>query len=174
METLAYSENLRNGRSWCYCTDRFFICSLIANCSWWTIVCVACCSTNKALGATSPVDLRIVVVKWLTLLSILDVFMVTELLKSHVWWPGLKNSPTVTHACRKRRLLWVPSAWGYRWATLSPGDVNTETWSSRLGGWALDKQSSPVKRLLLWNPIRGGQGLNWAVEPYDDGVTEKA
>jgi hypothetical protein len=29
-----------------------------------------------------------------------------------VWWPGLKNSPTVTHACRKRRLKWVPSAWG--------------------------------------------------------------
>jgi hypothetical protein len=26
-----------------------------------------------------------------------------------VWWPGNKNSPTVTHACRKRRLKWVPS-----------------------------------------------------------------
>jgi hypothetical protein len=22
---------------------------------------------------------------------------------SPVWWPELKNSPTVTHACRKRR-----------------------------------------------------------------------
>jgi hypothetical protein len=50
-----------------------------------------------------------------------------------VWWPGLYNSPTVTHACRKRRLKWVPSAWGYSWATLSPGVINTETWSSRLG-----------------------------------------
>jgi hypothetical protein len=30
-----------------------------------------------------------------------------------VWWPGLKNSPTVTHACFKRRLKLVPSAWGY-------------------------------------------------------------
>jgi hypothetical protein len=25
-----------------------------------------------------------------------------------------------------------------------------------------------VKRLLLRNPIRGGQGPNWAAEPYDD------
>jgi hypothetical protein len=50
-----------------------------------------------------------------------------------VWWPGLKNSLTVTHACRKRRLKWVPSAWGYSWATLFPGVLNTETWSSRLG-----------------------------------------
>jgi hypothetical protein len=50
-----------------------------------------------------------------------------------VWWPGLKNSPTVSHACRKRRLKWVPSAWGYSWATLSPGVINMEAWSSRLG-----------------------------------------
>jgi hypothetical protein len=52
---------------------------------------------------------------------------------AHVWWRGLKNSPTVTHACRKRRLKWVPSAWGYSWATLSPGVINTEAWSSRFG-----------------------------------------
>jgi hypothetical protein len=26
-----------------------------------------------------------------------------------------------------------PGAWGYNWATLTLGDVNTETWSSRLG-----------------------------------------
>jgi hypothetical protein len=25
-----------------------------------------------------------------------------------VWWPELKNSPTVAHACRKRWLKWVP------------------------------------------------------------------
>jgi hypothetical protein len=55
-----------------------------------------------------------------------------------VWWPRLKNSPTVTHACRKRRLKWVLIAWGYSWATLSLGVINTEAWSSRLGGWALD------------------------------------
>jgi hypothetical protein len=52
---------------------------------------------------------------------------------SPVWWPGFKNSPTVTHECRKRRLKWVPSPWGYSWATLSPRIINTETWSSRLG-----------------------------------------
>jgi hypothetical protein len=27
----------------------------------------------------------------------------------------------------------LPSARGYSWATLSPGVINTETWSSRLG-----------------------------------------
>jgi hypothetical protein len=34
------------------------------------------------------------------------------IVKYPVWWPGNKNSPTVTHACRKRRLKWVPGAWG--------------------------------------------------------------
>jgi hypothetical protein len=52
---------------------------------------------------------------------------------SPMWWSGLKNSPTVTHACRKRRLKWVPSAWGYSWVILSPGVINTATLSSRLG-----------------------------------------
>jgi hypothetical protein len=46
---------------------------------------------------------------------------------------GDKNSPTVAHACRKRRLKWVLGAWGYNWTTQSPGDINMETWSSRLG-----------------------------------------
>jgi hypothetical protein len=46
---------------------------------------------------------------------------------------GEKNSPTVARACRKRWLKWVLGAWGYNWATQSPGDINTETWSSRLG-----------------------------------------
>jgi hypothetical protein len=27
-----------------------------------------------------------------------------------------------------------PGAWGYNWATLSLGNINTGTWSSRLGG----------------------------------------
>jgi hypothetical protein len=45
---------------------------------------------------------------------------------------GEKNSPTVAHACRKRRLKWVLGAWGYNWATQSPGDI-METWPSRLG-----------------------------------------
>jgi hypothetical protein len=45
---------------------------------------------------------------------------------------GEKNSPTVAHACRKRRLKWVLGAWGYNSATQSPGDINMETWSSRL------------------------------------------
>jgi hypothetical protein len=51
------------------------------------------------------------------------------------WWTtefprvvaGEKNSPTVAHACCKRRLKWVLGAWGYNWATQSPEDVNMET-----------------------------------------------
>jgi hypothetical protein len=46
---------------------------------------------------------------------------------------GKKNSPTVAHTGRKRRPKWVPSAWGYNWAALSLGVINTETRSSRLG-----------------------------------------
>jgi hypothetical protein len=42
-----------------------------------------------------------------------------------VWWPGNKNSPTVSHACRKRRLKWV--------AILPLGDINTEAWSFGMG-----------------------------------------
>jgi hypothetical protein len=42
-----------------------------------------------------------------------------------VWWPGNKNSPTVTHACHKRRLKWV--------ATLSLGNINTEPWTCGMG-----------------------------------------
>jgi hypothetical protein len=42
-----------------------------------------------------------------------------------IFWPGNKNSPTVTHACRKRRLKWV--------ATLPLGDINTEAWFSGMG-----------------------------------------
>jgi hypothetical protein len=62
-------------------------------------------------------------------------------------WRGLNNEElhnlirfskhnsgsTVAHACRKRRLKWVLGAWEYNWATQSPGDINMETWSSRLG-----------------------------------------
>jgi hypothetical protein len=40
---------------------------------------------------------------------------------------------TISHACRKRRLKWVPGTWAYNWAFQSPGDINMETWSSRLG-----------------------------------------
>jgi hypothetical protein len=46
---------------------------------------------------------------------------------------GEKISSTVADACRKRRLKWVSGAWGYNWAIQSPGDINMETWSSRLG-----------------------------------------
>jgi hypothetical protein len=47
-----------------------------------------------------------------------------------MWCPENKNSPTVAHACRKRRLKWVLGAWGYNWATLLLEDINSEAWSS--------------------------------------------
>jgi len=43
-----------------------------------------------------------------------------------------KNSPNVVHACRKRRLNWIPSVRGYSWTTLSLEDMNTEAWSTGL------------------------------------------
>jgi hypothetical protein len=43
------------------------------------------------------------------------------------------------------------SAQGYSWATLSPGVINTETRSSRLGGWAWGLTTSHHKKLLLPN-----------------------
>jgi hypothetical protein len=55
----------------------------------------------------------------------ITVFYVKRFPYLPVWWPGNKNSPTVTHACRKRRLKWV--------ATLSVEDINTEVWSSGMG-----------------------------------------
>jgi hypothetical protein len=74
-----------------------------------------------------------------------------------VWWPGLRNSPTVTHACRKRRLKWVPSAWRYSWSTFSPGVINAETWCSRLGlGAGLTIQ--PRKKVIVKKSKKGRPG----------------
>jgi hypothetical protein len=39
---------------------------------------------------------------------------------------GDNKSHSVAYACRKRRLKWVPSAWGYSWVNLSPGVTNTK------------------------------------------------
>jgi hypothetical protein len=36
---------------------------------------------------------------------------------------------------RKRRRKGSPVPEGYKWATLSLGDINTGTWASGLGGW---------------------------------------
>jgi hypothetical protein len=52
------------------------------------------------------------------------IFITNRIMTVSRAWPGLKNSPTVTHACRKRRLKLVPRSWGYSWATLSPGVIN--------------------------------------------------
>jgi hypothetical protein len=48
---------------------------------------------------------------------------------------GEKNSPTVAHACRKRRLKWVVGAWGYNWATQSPEGYKYGDLVLQVGGW---------------------------------------
>jgi hypothetical protein len=64
------------------------------------------------------------------------------------------DSPTVARACRKRRLKWVFGAWGNNWVTHSPGDINMETWSSRLGvgGGAATppRKKSTVRKTKMW------------------------
>jgi hypothetical protein len=74
-----------------------------------------------------------------------------------VWWLGNKNSPTVTHACRKRRLKWVPGAWGYNWATLPMEDINTEAWSSRVGV-GRGATTLPCKKKIVEKPPRNSAG----------------
>jgi hypothetical protein len=63
--------------------------------------------------------------------SILNIFRHKEHLMKHKErkvtsdFKLRKISPTVTHACRKRRLKWI--------ATLPLGDINIEAWSSGMG-----------------------------------------
>jgi hypothetical protein len=71
-----------------------------------------------------------------------------------VWWLGLKNSPTVTHVCRKRRLKLIPSACGiagppcFRWSEIR-----------RHGppGWGLGAGVTiqPLKRVIVKKPQKG-------------------
>jgi hypothetical protein len=67
---------------------------------------------------------------------------------------GEKNSPTVAHACHKRRIKLVFGGWGYNWATQSPGDMNMEIWFSRLGlGVGLTtphRKKSIVRKPKMW------------------------
>jgi hypothetical protein len=83
-----------------------------------------------------------------------------------MWYPGLNNSPAVSHACRKRRLKWVPSTFGYNWVTLSPGIITCPP----VWGLGAGLTIQPRKKVIVKKPQRGGQGPNWAVEPYDDDI----
>jgi hypothetical protein len=44
-----------------------------------------------------------------------------------------------------------PGAWGYNWAILSLGDINTETWFFRLGVGS-KPDNLALKELLLRDP----------------------
>jgi hypothetical protein len=80
----------------------------------------------------------------------------------HIFPPVFSRTcPTVAHACRKRRLKWVLRPWGYyNWATQSPGDINMEIWSSRLGVGAqgyqlcLNKKFKGYRNLSNWKLLR--------------------
>jgi hypothetical protein len=58
---------------------------------------------------------------------------------------------TVTHACRKRRLKWVPIAWGYNWATLPLEDINTQRPGPPRWGLGVGLTKLPCKKRLLRN-----------------------
>jgi hypothetical protein len=68
-----------------------------------------------------------------------------------VWWPEDKNIPNVAHACRKRRLKWVPSAWGIVGHSVSGGHKYGGQ-VLQVGGWAWDWQPHPIKILFSGNP----------------------
>jgi hypothetical protein len=99
-----------------------------------------------------------------------DVLAKRAELKSPVWWPRLKNSPIVIHSCRKRRLKWVPSAWGYSWATRLLGSQirrpGPPGW-----GWGAGLTIQPRKKVIVTKLQRGGHDPIWAAEPYDDDIT---
>jgi hypothetical protein len=74
-----------------------------------------------------------------------------------VWWPVLKNSPTVIHACRKRQLKWVPSAWG-----IAGPPCLRESWMLRPGplGWGLGAGLTiqPCRKVIVMKPQNGRPG----------------
>ena len=71
------------------------------------------------------------------------------------WWSKKKkNSPTAVHAGRKRRLEWVPGAWGVQLGHPAPGVINR--WTGSLG-WGLDDRKKAVrKRTPFHYGARGG------------------
>ena len=62
---------------------------------------------------------------------------------------GEKNSPTAAHEDRKRQLKWVPSVWGYSWATL-PQVYKCGGLALQVGGWARGRQAVTVQKAKLW------------------------
>jgi hypothetical protein len=119
---------------------RFYEIPVFRGCEWEDDYCVWCRATSSRRN-------------WSTFQRCLlhcRTISISMWLHFPMWWPGLKNSPTVTHACRKRRLKWVPSAWGYSWATLSPEVIQ------RPGppGWGLGAglKIQPCKNVIVKNP----------------------
>jgi hypothetical protein len=60
---------------------------------------------------------------------------------------GEKNSPIVAHACRKRRLKWVLSAWGNNWATQFPDPPG---WGLGMGLTTPPRKKSTVRKPKMW------------------------
>jgi hypothetical protein len=70
---------------------------------------------------------EIFVNRWL-----ISPFLITFFTKC-ILLPSLQGPTLVGTGSGTPEVPELPCAWGYSWATLSPGVINTETWSSRLG-----------------------------------------
>ena len=64
----------------------------------------------------------------------------------------------------------LPIVLGYRWATLSPGAINTVTWSTRL---CQGRQRLAVKHHMSGNKELEAMALYWAVAPYTTTTTTR-
>jgi hypothetical protein len=67
-----------------------------------------------------------------------------------------------------------PGAWGYNWATLSLADINTETWSSWLGGWTQGRRPCFVNKFFVVKSKEVNTGYNLAESSEESYGSETA
>lgn len=66
-----------------------------------------------------------------------------------MYWPGKWNISTIARACHKWWLKRAPGVWGYNWATLPLGDINTKAWF-QVTGWERGWHPYAMESILLW------------------------
>lgn len=80
-----------------------------------------------------------------------------------MWWPR-KKWPQHIPCMSQRWLKWIPGVHEYSWATLSPGDINIEAWSTSL--WLEMKLiPSPCKTTTVIKPQEMRAGWNEKCSP---------